>query len=328
MPPVDRPRFEPEPFQPPWYLRNGHIQTLLGAVRRMPEGVSTRRERLELPDGDFLDVDWLDRDASAPLIVICHGLESCSQAPYVREVMAAASQAGMQALAINFRGCSGEPNRLAISYNAGDTRDIHFVLMTLRDRFPGRQIGLVGFSLGGNVICKWLGEQERHARSLVQAAAVACVPFDLKACQETMDTRFLRLYSRRFMRTLIARAREKARRFPGAFDWERARNATTFEVFDDAVTAQLYGYQDYRDYYQKNSSLPWLTEIRIPTLLLIANDDPLIPPSAMPQPGDVSESVQIQASAHGGHCGFIGDRQHPDWMARQLVRWVHHHLAS
>lgn len=312
------------PFSPPWYLRNGYCQTVLGAIRKATRLLPLTRKRLDTPDDDFLDLDWHDPNPSRPLLFICHGLESCALSPDVQNLMACADSCGVSSVAMNFRGCSGEPNRLAPSYNAGDTRDLHFALEHIQQNSPGRMVWLSGYSLGGNVIAKWAGEQGENATSWAQAVAVVCVPYDLKACQEQMDRPWNRLVRARFFRTMIPRAKAKAERFPGSFDWERAQHATTFAEFDDAVTAQLFGFRDYIHYYQESSSLPWLQHIHIPTLLLSAMDDPIIPAAVNPSEEQVAPCVERLFTRHGGHCGYVGDPTHPDWMVRQVVKWLLH----
>jgi predicted alpha/beta-fold hydrolase len=233
--------------------------TITASLARAPLRLPLRRERWELPDGDFLDVDRLDAaDRDAPLLVICHGLEGSSRSGYVLGVMDRARARGLATCALNFRGCSGELNRLPRFYHSGETGDLAHALERLAEERPGRTIGLVGFSLGGNVVTKLLGE--RGAEIPARAAAVVSVPFDLAGCCAALDGPGLltRVYRERFLRTLRPKALAKARRFHGLLDEARVREARTLRAYDDAVTAPLHGFADAGDYYARSSSAGFL----------------------------------------------------------------------
>jgi predicted alpha/beta-fold hydrolase len=264
--------------------------------------VPLRRERWELPDGDFVDLDWLDGPAEAPLLAVLHGLEGSSSAHYIRGILAEARARQWRAVALNFRGCSGELNRLVRSYHSGETRDLGELVRRVRPTF------LAGCSLGGNVLVKWLGEQ--GASAPVSAAVAISVPFDLLACARTLDGPgfWQWVYRTRFLRTLKRKALEKLALFPGAYDGERVRNSHTLFEFDDALTAPVHGFAGAPDYYAQSSSGPYVARVRVPLLLISALDDPFIPGETVPREG--TDFVTVERWPRGGHLGFI---EGPPW---------------
>ena len=304
-------------FRPAPWLRNPHLQTLWPVWfhrRRMPY----RRERLELPDGDFLDLDW-GPERAGPLVVVFHGLEGSSHSHYAVYLMAALARAGLQGVVMHFRGCSGVPNRLPRRYTAGETGDPAHVLDTLARRFPGRPLYAVGFSLGGNVLLRLLGEQ-RYPVALAGAAAVS-VPFDLGRCSRRLQTGFSRIYDRylvgKLRRALLARVDEPG--FP--IGRETLSACRDLRTFDDRVTAPLHGYRDADHYYRSASSRPVLGRIRLPTLIVHARDDPFMFPDVIPTPRELAPAVRLELSAQGGHVGFVegaGRR----WLEPRLLRWL------
>jgi hypothetical protein len=288
--------------------------TIAASVARLPVRLDLRRERWELPDGDFLDVDRLAAaDPDAPHLVVCHGLEGSSRAGYVLGVMARARARGLGAVALNFRGCSGEPNRLARLYHSGDTADLAHAVDRLIAERPGRRLGLVGFSLGGNVVTKYLGERGAATAPAVRAAAVISVPFDLAGCCAALDGpgTLARVYRDRFLRTLRPKALAKARRFPGTIDEARVRRARTIRDFDDAATAPLHGFTGADDYYARSSSGPVLPAVRRPLLVISAEDDPFVPGPTLPRAA-LRDNPHVTAlvSGTGGHVAFVAG---PPW---------------
>jgi predicted alpha/beta-fold hydrolase len=245
-----------------------------------------RRERVITPDGDFVDLDWLDDGAppDAPLLLVLHGLEGSARSHYVLGLFAEAHGRGWRAAVMNFRSCSGELNRLPRFYHSGDTDDLDAVVRLLADREPGLRLGAVGVSLGGNVLLKWLGERAESVPHVVHGACGISVPFDLEACAQTLDHDFFgrTVYTANFMRSLRRKVKEKALLHPGFVDVAAAMRARTFAAYDRVVTAPLHGFADERDYWRRASSGPWLPHIRRPTLLLNALDDPFIPARSLP----------------------------------------------
>jgi hypothetical protein len=293
-------------YTAPRWLPGGHLQTLYAAALPRP-AVHYRRERWELPDGDFIDLDWLDGElnapADAPLVVLFHGLEGSSRGHYASYLMAAIQRLGWRGVVPHFRGCSGEPNRLPRAYHSGDSAEIGYILTRLRQAEP--TLYTAGVSLGGNALLKWLGEQGDAACEVVQAAATVSAPLDLPAAGAALDRGFTRIYSAHFLRTLKRKALAKLDRFPGLYDRQALLALNTIKAFDTLVTAPLHGYRDADDYWRQSASKPWLPHIRVPTLVINARNDPFMPGETLPGPDAVSAQVALEFPAQGGHVGFV-----------------------
>ena len=314
-------------FKPPWWLRNAHLQTLWAATVRRAPRPALRRERLELPDGDFLDLDWTVGTAG-PVVILLHGLQGSSDSNYARGLLQALRLRGWRAVLMHFRGCSGEPNRLARFYHAGDTGDFNTLVNLLRAREPETPLAAIGCSLGGNVLLKWLGEQGSQA-PLVCAAAVS-VPFDLARSVDHINRGWSRIYQYWLTRCLRIAARRKFSRLPsplGAINLEELR---TLRAYDSAVTAPLHVFASVEAYYAQSSCHPYLKHIRTPTLLAQAQDDPFLPATALPTLDALSTSIRLELQRHGGHIGFISgtlpwalnywlEQRIPDYIATALA---------
>lgn len=313
-------RFQPtQPFVPAPGIANEHAQTIYASLVRPTRTPALRRERMELPDGDFVDLDTFDGAAGAPHVVALHGLEGSSRAGYVTAVLRGAQTRGWGATALNFRSCSGEPNRLARSYHSGDIDDALRVLNETRARVTG-PLFAVGFSLGANVLCRLLETLGDDAP--VEAAASVSAPYDLSACCRKLDAGgpFHRLYRERFLRTLKKKAREKLRHFPESFDGRAMEAARTIRAFDDAVTSALHGFRDAAHYYAESSAGPRLHAIRRPTLLLSAADDPMLEAPVIPPAAATNPHLSVVVTEHGGHVGFVGGQVHrPHFWAEAQV---------
>lgn len=316
-----------EPFRPAPGLSSPHAQTIFASLARSARVPARRRERWELADGDFLDVDVLDAAADAPWLVVLHGLEGSSAAGYVASTLRGARERGWGALALNFRSCSGEPNRLARFYHSGETGDVAEAIRRARLLTRGPILG-VGFSLGGNVLLRHLEEQ--GDASPLHAAAAISVPFDLATCAEAIDRGrgLISLYRSIFLRSLRAKALEKARCHPGALDPEAVARARGIVAYDDAVTAPLHGFASARAYYGACSSGPAIKAIRRPTLCISAADDPLVPARSLPREG--TEHVSLCVTPHGGHVGFVaGSVARPRfWAERRALAFLEGTVGS
>ncbi|MCH9693747.1 MAG: hydrolase [Gammaproteobacteria bacterium] len=299
-------------FQPARWLRNPHAQTMLPSMpfawRSRPP---LRRETLELPDGDVTAVDWLAAsDAlpdSAPLLVILHGLEGSAESSYARMLLEAAYERGWKSCVLHFRDCGDYTNRLPRRYHAGETNDLRHFLNSLQGHREacGNAGPLLasGFSLGGNVLLKYLGESKNDT-PLASAVAIS-VPLDLHICAEALDTGFSRVYRRHLLKRMKNAIRGKFDEHTAAFNWQRAMQAPTFAEFDDAVTAPLHGFAGKQDYYDRCSAKHFLRDIERPTLVINALDDPFMTPEVVPPEAALSPDVLIEVSESGGHVGFV-----------------------
>lgn len=299
---------DPRPFVPAWWCRGPHAQTLWPYLVRRNPRVTLVRERLELPDGDFLDLDWTadtrQRGGGGPIVLVLHGLEGSSRSKYARGLLAAVAARGWRGVVMHFRNCSGTPNRLARSYHSGETGDLDYVVEQLRAR-EGTAIPFVavGYSLGANVLLKWLGERGKQAP--LTAAVAVSPPFVLARAAERLERGFSRVYQRALLKRLRASLAPKLATIPLPFDAARLATLKTFRQFDDVVTAPLHGFHDAEDYYRRASCRPYLRHIAIPTLILHARDDPFTTEDAIPAKEELSASVRLELYPHGGHVGFV-----------------------
>jgi predicted alpha/beta-fold hydrolase len=319
---MTKPNILLSPFTPPAWLRNTHLQTCYSVFFGDKPKLPFQRERLDIPDGDFLDIDLLINDTQAPIVIACHGLEGCSRAKYMIRLMNVVRDIGWNGVGINFRGCSGEPNRLLRAYHSGDTADVDFVVNTMIQRYPNTPIFLVGYSLGANVICKWLGEQSHSVRSNIRGAASCSAPYDLLASQKIMDSGIRRIYVEYFLRSLRRKAKEKIKQYPNAFDHQRTAWSFSFKTFDDSFTAPIHGFRDDVDYYTRSSSYQYLHKIQIPTILIHAWDDPFTSAETLPTPETIyNPNLYYFYQQHGGHLGFHDKDQGSHWLPNQIINW-------
>lgn len=312
-------------YRAPWWLPSGHLQTIYARELGKHYSVAYRRRRCATPDGDFIDFDWLaGNETSDKVVVIFHGLEGSSQRHYVVSMMNRVQKHGWRGVVPHFRGCSGEANRLQRSYHSGDSREIDWILRCIKKENPQSEIYAIGVSLGGNMLLKWLGEEGRNAVSIVRRAVAVSVPVDLPAAAAQLDRGFRKLvYTRHFMRSMRPKLLAKAAAHELAIDRETILACATFRQFDELYTAPFHGFANADDYWRRSSSKPWLREIRVPTLLLNAKNDPFLPASALPTPAEVSNTVQLEYPSAGGHVGFVsGDFPGQlDWLPRRLLKF-------
>ncbi len=294
-------------YAPARWLPGPHAMTVFARLARAPRGLAPRRERWELDDGDFLDVDR-HGDPDAATVVVLHGLEGSSRAPYVLRLVRAAAATGISAVAVNFRGCSGELNRLPRFYHSGETGDLARIVARLVAERPGRPIVVAGFSLGGNVVAKWLGERGDDVPAEVRGGAVISVPFDLARCAAAIDAGrgMGRIYRERFLRTLRRKAIAKRRLFPDVpFTEAEVRACRTFAAYDERVTSRLHGFAGALDYWRRASSGPFVGGVRRPLLAISAEDDPIVPGDALPRAAAAAEHFRLEVFPAGGHVGFV-----------------------
>lgn len=299
-------------FKPAWWLRNGHLQTIYPAVlRQAPNPPEYRRERLITPDNDFIDVDFCGT-GKQPIVILLHGLTGSSQSCYIKGLQTALHNQGLRSVAINFRGCSGQSNNQARCYHSGETEDIHFLYQTLQEREPHTPMAAAGFSLGGNVLLKWLGEQGSNL-NLFAAVAVS-VPLLLGTCATKLDSGLSKLYRANLLKELKQYMQIKLHHLERIGHIADANKISqlgdlaavnSFWQYDDRVVAKLHGFADVHDYYQRSSSRQFLGSIKVPTLLIQALDDPFMTPDVLPDLDEISPSVQLEFTPQGGHVGYI-----------------------
>lgn len=300
------PKSEPKAYRPSWPYRNAHLATSLPTMLRRVHDVRWSRERVTLADDDFLDLDLLAGQGSGPhpLVVLCHGLEGNSGRQYMLGMARAFHRRGWAVAGMNYRGCSGEPNRRPFSYHSGATGDLREVLAYLEGTDRPVQ-ALVGFSLGGNLILKYLGEDPGGVAASLQAAVAFSAPVDLANGERQLRRRSNLFYRQRFLRKLAVKIRQKAALFPGQVDpgpLERIRNLWDF---DEYYTGPLSGYSGAEDYYRHCSSRPFLPAIQLPTLLVSAQDDPFLGAACYPTAeAERSSCFHLEIPRYGGHVGF------------------------
>ncbi|MEJ5349545.1 MAG: alpha/beta fold hydrolase [Desulfosoma sp.] len=295
---------QPCSYAAPRFFRNPHVQMIVVNGLRFVRGVTYRRERLNTPDGDFIDLDWSCRGFRR-VAVIVHGLEGHSRRPYVLGMVRAVQEAGWDACAVNLRGCSGEPNRKPWFYHSGMTEDLETIVehMARSDRYDA--VSLVGFSLGGNLILKYLGEQGLKLPPFIRAAVTFSVPCDLAGSARKISEPQNRFYLKRFLKMLCKKIQAKAALFPDRLHPQECSRIRTLEDFDHLYTAPLHGFQDARDYYARASCLPFLEQITIPTLLVNALDDPFLSTTCFPyREAYRNPYLFLETPSYGSHVGF------------------------
>lgn len=332
-------------FHPPFWLPEGQSQTIIGAkVARCPH-IQFTRQRLFTPDQDFIDLDWnippqplsgealspslINNDTPIPdftgnALVLFHGLEGSSQSHYAQLICHDFREKGWAVVVAHFRSCSGEPNWKARSYFSGDTQDVATVMQALKARLPNAQWHAAGVSMGGNVLLKYTGEQGSNSHFL-QAVAGISAPTDLLASGLQLGKGFFGrfVYTPYFLHTMKQKIREKAARFPGEINIQAVAAAKSLQDFDDAYTGPIHGFKDACDYWTRCSSKPFLKDIRIPTLVLNAKNDPFVPRESLPTPQDISQYVTLHQPENGGHVGFShGTFPHRQgWLSARLYRF-------
>jgi predicted alpha/beta-fold hydrolase len=319
-----------DPYRSPFWLPGGHAQTMYPYLFLRARPMPLRRERLETPDGDFVDVDWLDAPSDAPALILFHGLEGSSRSHYATAILSAAAARGWRGVVPHWRGCGGEPNRLPRAYHSGDFAEVDWMLGALRSRLGSAPVVAIGVSLGGSALLNWLGREGEKSRAWLRAAAAVSAPIDLMASGSALDRGWNRIYARNFLRTLVPKAIAKERLHPRIYDAAALARVRTMRAFDDLVTAPLHGFRDVVDYWTRGSSKPWLATVRVPTLVLNARNDPFIPGESLPGPADVSSDVTLDQPPRGGHVGFAsgGFPGGLGWLCERLLGFLQVRLGN
>lgn len=296
----------PSSYRAPWPFANGHLATIYSALLRRVLPAPQTRERLELDDGDYLDLDWTSpQGPERGILILLHGLEGHAQRPYMMGSTALFSASGFRICAVNLRGCSGTPNRLYRSYHSGATEDLAAVVHHVSRKYPDAPLFLKGFSLGGNLLLKFLGENGPLAGRIRGAVAVSA-PVHLHDSLLQLNKAENALYARRFLKNLKAKLREKQKLFPDRLPDGLIRSIRSLQDFDDQYTSKAHGFRDALDYYEKCSSLPLLPNIERPTLLLNARNDSFLGRACYPEEvGMHHPHLTLEIPENGGHVGFV-----------------------
>lgn len=305
-------------YHPPYGLSGGHLQTIYPTLFRKVPYLTQERERIDTHDGDFIDLDWARHIQSDKLAILTHGLEGSSHSIYMRGMAQALIKQGWHVLSWNFRSCSGEANRKLHSYHSGSTNDLETVIRhaDTGDRYA--DIALIGFSLGGNITLKWLGDRSDAIDPKIKAAITFSVATDLASSAVQLERFENRIYMHRFMKTLRQKVRDKIQQFPGQLSDDRLNEMRTFRQFDGAYTAPLNGFSSAADYWQQCSSGCTLDRITIPTLLVNAENDPFLTPQCFPR--DIARThrhFHLETPRSGGHMGFIQFNQNNQYWSEQ-----------
>ena len=314
------PLLPPRNFQRPKYLFNGHLETVFPTLFRKVMLPPTQQDLVETHDGDVLEVDW-HRRGNTKLVVISHGLEGNSSRSYMLGMAKEALNNGFDVLAWNYRGCGAELNRKAIFYHSGATYDLETIVHYAS---PGHEeIFLIGFSLGGNLTLKYLGEKRKLDPKIKKGVAIS-VPLDLGGSCDKISTSAFGLYTRRFLKSLQLKIEKKSSLFPEEFPLEKFASIRSLRDFDNTFTGPLHGFQDAGEYYRINSALQFLPGIEVPTLVLNAQNDPFLSPSCYPsQLAKELDQVHFEFPIQGGHVGFMqSDSSQPFYSETRAVEFI------
>jgi predicted alpha/beta-fold hydrolase len=311
-------------YAAPSWLPGGHLQTIYPATCIAKPSVTYRRERWHAPDGDFVDIDFVEGKPGKPFIVLFHGLEGSSDSHYARALMVNIAARGWSGAVPHFRGCSGELNHAPRFYHSGDASEVDWIirrLVSAHRNTSEAKFYAVGVSLGGNALLRWLGESQ-HQADIVDAACAISAPLDLAGGGAALSRGLNMIYTRVFLQTLKPKCLQKLKQFPNLFDAERMLRARNLYEFDNIVTAPLHGYRDTDDYWHRASAKHVLADITVPTLVLNAKNDPFLPPQHLPQ--TASRQVTLEYPEHGGHVGFAvgGPPGRIDWLPQKIVGFL------
>ncbi|MEE9121492.1 MAG: alpha/beta fold hydrolase [Syntrophobacteria bacterium] len=316
-------------YVPPIGFRNGHIQSLFPTLFRRVKGVTYERERIWTPDDDFLDLDW-SRVGARRLAIITHGLEGSSERWYILGMVRAVNRNGWDGLAWNMRGCSGEQNKKLRSYHSGASEDLHAVIQHVIADQEYSSIALVGFSLGGNMTFKYLGERGQRVNPAIARAVACSVPCDLASGAEKMARFSNKFYMKRFMRMLHEKIKAKMRIMPGRISDEGYHQIKTFKEFDDRYTAPINGFRDVDDYYRQASCKQFLHNLTIPSLLVNAKNDPFLAEPCYPiEEAKANPNFFLEMPESGGHVGFISfNKKREYWFESRVVSFLNEAMGG
>lgn len=300
------PVIENSSYKPPRFIfRNAHLQTIFPSLFRKVRGVSYTRERIATPDDDFIDLDWSEKSSDCCAIIL-HGLEGNSTRAYMLGMVKAMNRRGWDTVSYNMRGCSGEPNRQFIFYHSGATYDLETVVKHVESTGRYKKLSIIGFSLGGNVTLKYIGEHGKNLPASIRSAAAVSVPVDLESTSYKMALKSNAIYMKRFIKMLHEKIRAKMAQFPDKITDEGYNLIRDFSAYDNRYTAPVHGFRDAKDYWSKSSARQFLSGIAVPTLLINALDDPFLTDKCFPfEEASASSFLVLETPGHGGHVGFI-----------------------
>ena len=310
-------------FRPPWGLANGHLQTILPVLLRRVTPITRERERIETLDQDFLDLDWCRAEDADRLVIITHGLEGSSTDASVQGMASTLHRSGWDVLAWNLRGCSGEPNRLLRTYHSGAREDLERVIEHSAPNY--KNIALIGFSIGGNITLKYLGDLGASINPRISGAVTFSVPCDLASSARALEAPINRIYMEHFMQNLRRKIRAKALDFPGKVSTNGLHRMHTFREFDNTYTAPMNGFLSAEVYWKRASSKPSLAGITVPTLMISALNDPFLGPECFPcDIAAVHPYLHLETPESGGHLGFLTSGS-GYWSESRAVEFMTHH---
>ena len=308
-------------FIPGKGMRNPHIQSLLPMLVGARAKIVTRRERLDLPDGDFLDLEWVG-SGDGPIVALFHGMAGSLESPYIRRMMQMILELKWRGVLMYYRGCSGTPNRLEKTYHLAQTEDVAFLSTTLHARFPTVPLFAIGYSMGGNLLLKWLGDNPNQ--SIYCAAIAVSPPFDLRAASHSVRKGSGQLYQWLLMRDLRRYISKKYEYINGPISLDKLDTIKSFWDLDEKITAPVNGFKNAVEYYRQASCNRVLKNITTPTLIIHSKDDPLVPTETIPSEDWLSEHISLEISDYGGHLGFVsGSLQHPEfWLEQRILKFL------
>ena len=315
-------------YTAPLFFVSKHLETIYPVVFRNIKDVNFKRERIELNDGDFLDIDWIKK-GNKRLLILCHGLEGNTTSKYLQGMAKAASNNHYDIAALNYRGCSGEINRNFRFYHSGETNDLDAVIQFIISKNHYIEIGLIGFSVGGNIILKYLGEKEKTLSPLIKAAVNFSAPCDLKASANTLAKWHNKLYLDRFLKSLRLKIEAKTKQFPSSINLNNYNTIKNFTDFDERYTAPIHGFQDASDYYKKCSSIHYISKITLPTLLVSALNDPFLSEECYPfEQAKKNDQFFLETPKKGGHCGFYKNNKNGNyWSENRALEFLENYFT-
>ena len=309
-------------YRTPSWLQGSHLQTIFPFLFLSPKVIDYDRQTVITPDGDFLHIDWVNRNTTAPLVVVLHGLEGSSNSHYSKALMKYVKVLGWSGCVVHFRGCSGIPNRLPRAYHSGDSDDLEWLIAFLGD-LNYEQIFVAGYSLGGNVLLNWLGKAEYKNNNSITAATSISAPYDLVIAGNRLSTGINKTYGSHFLRTLKTKAIRKIKDHNLSIEIQSIRECTTLKQFDNYFTAPMHGYTDVNDYWSRASSEPFLSSIKTPTMIIHAENDPFLPGNKLKTLTQNNGNIMLNLTTQGGHVGYTSDPfpGHIDWLPKQITKY-------